>query len=162
MYLSAIMAAGNKPVPPPPPPPSESWWGAQTVIYCPSSVTTFSLTSGGVTKTSSCPAGYCPGGSGSFAGWVTVSPGTKSFSAKLTAGGCGNWSANFSHTLAKDKSYIFMMDLNASSNPTIYIYAGDGKPSGAGGGGLEEAGGQWSFVEAVPFAGNGGMLERAL
>ncbi|MHB8810105.1 MAG: FG-GAP repeat domain-containing protein [Desulfobulbaceae bacterium] len=108
-----------------------SYWSALSYLYCPSSATTFSLTSGGVTKKSVMPAGGSSGGSGTFEGWVTTTPGAKAFSWQLTSPTCGSWTGNFSYTLQDMKNYSFSMDLDGASQPAVYVSVGNGKPATA-------------------------------
>ena len=125
MFLPAITSNSGVPSTP------ASYWSALSYLYCPSSATTFSLTSGGVTKKSVLPAGGGSGGSGTFEGWVTTPPGTKAFSWQLTSATCGSASGNFSYTLQDMKNYTFSMDLDGASQPAVFVSVGNGKPATA-------------------------------
>ena len=110
---------------------SETYWGALSYVYCGTSTATFSLSSSGVTKTSVCQAGGCAGGTGTFEGWVTTTPGLKSFSYGVSSSTCGSVAGSFNYTLAEGKNYLFSLDLNAAGQPAVYVSIATGKPQGA-------------------------------
>ncbi len=112
MFLAAIIVGESKPQPNP-------QWGAGLDVCCPSSSTTFYLTSSGVTKKSI--ATNCSTAS-TWEGWVPTTPGTKSFSWNLVASGCGSLTGSFSYALSNGKSYYFQMELDGSSNLVISVY----------------------------------------
>ncbi len=115
-------------------PDPNTYWSALSYVYCSTSNATFSLTSGGVTRSSTCQAGGCAGGSGTFAGWVTTTPGRKFFSWRLTTATCGSWSGSYYYTLDAGKNYQFFMNLDASGQPAVYVAPGSGRPFSAASG----------------------------
>ncbi|MHB8811066.1 MAG: S8 family peptidase, partial [Desulfobulbaceae bacterium] len=127
MFLPAITSSSGAPATP------ATYWGALSYVYCPLSSATFSLTSGGVTKNSVMPAGGGSGGSGTFEGWVTTTPGAKAFSWQLTSAACGSWTGNFSYTLQDTKNYLFSLDLDGANQPAVYVSIGNGAPATAAG-----------------------------
>jgi hypothetical protein len=102
------------------PVPGLSQWGAGSEVCCPSSSTTFSLTSSGITKTSH--VADCST-AGTWEGWQTTTPGNKSFSWVLSSAGCGSYNGSFSYTLSEGHSYFFQLELDGS-DLVVYVYIG--------------------------------------
>ena len=99
MYLAAITAGKSS--------PQQPQWGAGSDVCCTTSSSTFSLTSSGVTKKSYNP--NCSTAS-TWEGWVTTSPGTKSFSWSWSSPNCGTASGSFNYSLSEGKTYYFQIE----------------------------------------------------
>lgn len=117
MFLPAIMsgkASSTKPVPP------VAYWGAGNEVCCSTSAATFSLTSGGVTKSSTlstCAA------EPSWGGWANTTPGTKIFTWRFTSANCGSYQGSISYTLAQGLYHLFALGWNGSAF-TMTVYTG--------------------------------------
>lgn len=163
MFLPALTGRGATAAP-------AAYWGAISYVYCSSSTTTFSLTSEGITRKSVMPAGGSAGGSGTFEGWGTTTPGSKSFNWQLVSPTCGTWSNSFSYPLLDGKNYLFSLELDALSQPAVYVYTGTGNPttaaspeaksSGAPGDAMQPAGRIPLAVPAGVFQTTHGLIEK--
>lgn len=103
------------------PPLTPPQWGATSVVCCPSSSATFSLTCGGITKNST--LANCIS-EGTWEGWVTTTAGSKTFSWELSTSACGNYTGSFSWTLSAGTAYLFELGFDEASGLAVYVYTG--------------------------------------
>jgi hypothetical protein len=116
MFLPAIMSgkSTSKTV------PSVAYWGAGNDVCCSTSSATFSLTSEGVTKSSTlltCTA------EASWGGWVSTTPGAKVFAWRFISSNCGSYQGSIPYTLAQGLYHLFVLGWNGSAF-TMTVYTG--------------------------------------
>lgn len=113
MFLPAIISGGGCNIGP--------LWGVNTIICCPSSSLTFSVTISGKTKRSIKSAcGVAP----TWDGWQETTAGTKSVSYEVFTLTCGIYRGTFPLVMEKGKAYGFELDL-VNNVLKIIIYSGD-------------------------------------
>ncbi len=145
MFLPAVIGGTSRG--PATPPGPKTYWSAKSYAICPSSAATFSLTSSGVTKRSVMPAG---GSDSTFEGWVTTTPGTRSFSWTITASTCGTWGNTFNYTLAEDKNYMFVLEVDSAGTPYVAVAINDGVPTASvAGEGLQSSSANAAVVDGL-------------
>lgn len=122
--IPSIVAASQNPqappAPPPPPPIVNPEWGVIISGVCDEEgPLVFRITQGSSTKTST--VANCTSAA-TFNGYVTSSPGSKSFSYLISSACCGDISGSFPFFLEEAKGYNHVLEFGSGSSLVITTY----------------------------------------
>lgn len=95
-------------------------WGAYSMVCCSTSGLTYSVSMGGITRSSY--TANCTTDS-TWQGYASTTTGTKSFSGTLTSATCGSQSGSFSYSLQAATDYLFQIELKNGEIILVVISA---------------------------------------